>query len=114
MKIREEINRFSAGEDKPVLLWLLDRYHWASQWSFVAACTHRRCGSNSYETNRIWAPTSEGRVLYTQAELLEALKGVETIYTEYMALRPPVGDALDMCMDVVRKARAALAKAKGE
>ena len=50
MKVRDEIEQFAKEEDKPVLIWVFGRYHWASQWSFVSCCSHRRYGTLSYET----------------------------------------------------------------
>jgi hypothetical protein len=64
MNVRKEIDRFSKESDKPVLHWLFDRYHMASQWRFVAMCTWDRYGSNSYAVNRVWTPTKEGYILY--------------------------------------------------
>lgn len=65
MNIRKEIDQFSNSIDKPILHWLLDKYHLQSQWNFVATCSHQRYGTQSYETNRIWSPTTEGRIIYT-------------------------------------------------
>ncbi|PKO58764.1 MAG: hypothetical protein CVU24_16625 [Betaproteobacteria bacterium HGW-Betaproteobacteria-18] len=64
MNVRDEIDKFADEADKPVLHWLFDRYHMASEWGFVAKCTHQRYGTRSYETNRVWTPTEEGRALY--------------------------------------------------
>ena len=64
MNVRDEINKFASEEDKPVLLWLFGQYHMAQQWSFVARCSHQRYGVNSYQTNRVWSPTAEGRILH--------------------------------------------------
>lgn len=64
MNIRDEINKFADDADKTVLHWLFDKYHMASQWLFVANCTHRRYGAYSYQTNRVWSPTEEGVALY--------------------------------------------------
>ena len=64
MNVREEINEFASEADKPVLLWLFDRYHMASDWRFVACCTMIRYGNQSYQGNRKWTPTIEGRALY--------------------------------------------------
>ena len=64
MNVLDEINKFADEADKPALRWLFGRYHWASQWRFVAQCTHQRYGEFSYQTNRVWRPTDEGRVLY--------------------------------------------------
>ena len=64
MNITQEINQFSKDQDKPALLWLFSKYHLASEWYFVARCTLQRYGKMSYQVNRVWAPTAEGRVLY--------------------------------------------------
>jgi hypothetical protein len=64
MDVRQEINLHAAEADKAILRWLFARYHMASQWHFVATCTHRRHGVLSYETHRVWEPTAEGRVLF--------------------------------------------------
>ena len=64
MSIREDIRLHAATEDKPCLNWLLDRYHWASQWSFVAKFDPVRYGPLSYQVNRVWVPTPEGLALY--------------------------------------------------
>lgn len=64
MNVRQEIDKFSLVEDRQALHWLFDRYHWQSQWAFVASCSHERYGYRSYETNRVWKPTIEGRILY--------------------------------------------------
>lgn len=66
MNIKQEIHKYAAEANKVILLWLFERYHWASQWRFVAQCEHRRYGSRSYETHRIWSPTIEGRALFAQ------------------------------------------------
>ncbi len=68
MRIREEIEKFASDKDKPVLLWLFGRYHLESQWWFVATCSFERYGTQSYQTNRVWTPTVEGRVLYKAGE----------------------------------------------
>ena len=64
MKVRDEIAKFSAEDDKPALLWLFSKYHMESTWLFVARCTFQRYGYRSYESNRVWAPRPEGRILY--------------------------------------------------
>jgi hypothetical protein len=38
MNVRKEINKFSTEKDKPILLWLFNRYHMDWQWRFVAKC----------------------------------------------------------------------------
>ena len=65
MDIPGEIEMHADEADKPCLLWLFSRYHLASQWRFVARCVHKRTGPMSYQTDRIWSPTEEGRILYT-------------------------------------------------
>lgn len=61
MNIRQEIEKYSKDEDKPILLGLFSKYHWSSQWSFVASCYFE----GKYPTSRrIWVPKSEGKILY--------------------------------------------------
>ncbi len=67
MSILKEIEEFAEERDKPVLRWLIERYHMRSKWAFVTTCTHERYGELSYQTNRVWRPTWEGRVLYAHA-----------------------------------------------
>lgn len=64
MNLRQEIDTYAAPEDKTCLHWLLDIYHWQSKWNFVAKCTRVRYGKLSYQTNHVWSPTREGRILY--------------------------------------------------
>ncbi len=71
MKVRDEITAYASDEDKPILVWLFDRYHWESQWRFVAAYRWQRYGVESYKVNRVWVPTQEGRALYAYAQLQE-------------------------------------------
>lgn len=66
MKVRDEIQQFSAPEDRPILEWLFERYHWASQWRFVATFDPKRYGVESYKIHRVWKPTVEGRAIYAQ------------------------------------------------
>ena len=66
MRLREEINKFSSDDEKPILNWLLDRYSLESQGSFVARCEMKRYGKYSYQCNRIWAPTIEGIAIFNQ------------------------------------------------
>ena len=65
MKVRDEIQQLSTPEDRPILEWLFEHYHWASQWSFVATFTHQRYGIESYKVHRVWLPTKEGRAIYS-------------------------------------------------
>lgn len=64
MKVIDEIRLYASDADKPALNWLFGRYHWESQWQFVAKCKFQRYGTESYKVHRIWEPTEEGRVLY--------------------------------------------------
>lgn len=66
MNVRDEIRLHASDEDKPALNWLFGRYHWASQWSFVARCELARYGVESYKVHRIWKPTIEGLAIYKQ------------------------------------------------
>lgn len=70
MLVRDEIQKYAAPEDRETLLWLLDRYHWQSQWGFVAACTLDKVAPGRYR--RIWAPTREGKVLHRFTDQLES------------------------------------------
>jgi hypothetical protein len=67
MKVRDEISRLASESDKPVLLWLFDRYHFEWQWRFVAKCRFQKYGEFSYQYHRIWEPTREGRSLFEYA-----------------------------------------------
>ncbi len=63
-KVREEINKRSAPDDKPILLALLNKYRYQSEFSFVATCTFVKA---PYPNNhRIWKPTAEGYVIYNE------------------------------------------------
>ena len=70
MNIRKEIDEFSAKDDRHILHWLLDRYSLDRQWPFVSTCSFERYGTQSYEANRVWSPTIEGRVLYESRDVL--------------------------------------------
>ena len=70
MNVRKEIDKFAKKEDRSILHWLLDRYSWSSQWQFVSTCSFERYGTQSYEANRVWSPTIEGRVLYESKDKL--------------------------------------------
>jgi hypothetical protein len=70
MKVREEIEKYAAESDKPVLLWLLDRYHMESEWKFVARCALGaidKYGMLNFQANRVWAPTPAGSTLFSAA-----------------------------------------------
>ncbi len=70
MKVREEIQQLSTPEDRPILEWLFEHYHWASQWEFVATFTLLRYGIESYKVHRVWTPTKEGRAIYAIFDVL--------------------------------------------
>lgn len=69
MNVRKEIELYSSEADKPILNWLFEQYHLESQWQFVAKCTFKRYGTNSYEVHRVWSPTKEGRILAAYLEI---------------------------------------------
>lgn len=73
MKVRVEIESYAKESNKPILLWLFERYHTEPRWQFVAACRFEKYGRLSYEYRRIWSPTDEGRALYYQPLLKAAL-----------------------------------------
>lgn len=64
MSIVTDINKYASTEDKPVLLWLFNRYPMRSNWNFVATCKHIKTGKLSYEYAIVWQPTTEGTILY--------------------------------------------------
>jgi hypothetical protein len=71
MDVRKEIEKYAAEEDKPVLRWLFERNHWASQWYYVAACKLDGKFPNCW---RIWSPKPGGRNQYEAAIMRELLK----------------------------------------
>lgn len=64
MNVKAEIKKFAKKEDKHILYWLLSTYPYESQWRFVAKCEHVKYGVYSYQSNRVWSPTIEGRIIY--------------------------------------------------
>jgi len=64
MKIINEIIKHASKDDKPILLWLFNKYHWQSEWNFVASCELIQIGPHSYQVERIWKPTKEGLIIY--------------------------------------------------
>ena len=64
MNIKDEINKYAIEEDKPVLLWLFEKYHWSSEWHFVVTCHFEKRGNDSLPTSRVWTPKKEGRLLF--------------------------------------------------
>lgn len=57
MNVKKEINNYAQKNNKDILLWLFERYHYQSQWQFVAKCSFA-------DMKREWYPTSEGMILY--------------------------------------------------
>jgi len=110
MKVRYEIEKFAAEDDKPVLRWLFERYHWASQWSFVAGCTFERYGVESYATNRVWYPTNEGRMLYASAVTNTAL--VEDAIARAAAWYEPLMAETWVVQEFIDRLRTELSKGK--
>lgn len=74
MNVKKEIELYSPEADKVALLWLFERYHMQSQWMLMAHCHHHRYGPMSYETRRIWVPSSLGWKIYTAEKLVTALE----------------------------------------
>lgn len=64
MNVKKEIEQFASDGDKLILLGLFDKYHMKSQWSFVATCKFQSYGKFSYQVNRVWSPTEEGKIIY--------------------------------------------------
>ena len=83
MNIHREIDLYAAEADKADLHTLLDRYHMNSQWRFVARCTFQRYGTQSFQVNRVWAPTPEGRALLATSPTTFTLQQIEDACEEY-------------------------------
>lgn len=96
MNVRNEIDKYAAEADKPVLHWLFNRYHRESQWRFVARCKFDRYGTQSYEVNRAWSPTDDGRTLHAAQKLREALLECEPLIGEYPVVKRMAREALDL------------------
>lgn len=64
MNIRKEINNHAAPDDKAILLWLFEKYHWQSQWSFV---TRLKWEGKPPDLHPVFKPTEEGYILYNHA-----------------------------------------------
>jgi hypothetical protein len=73
MRVRDEIEKYSAEKDKPVLLWLFERYHGQHEWNVMATPAYR--GNYMQGTSRrSWAPSPTGAALYEHAEMKKALE----------------------------------------
>ena len=62
-KTSDAINKYSKEEDKPILLWLLHKYRWSSQFPFVASVHFKKETPDSWP-HHVYKPTKEGRILY--------------------------------------------------
>lgn len=67
MNIDDEIRLYSADSDVPALLWLSGKYHWPTQFRFVA--TYQWDLTPDNKMYRLWEPTPEGRVLFESGKL---------------------------------------------
>jgi len=76
MKVREEIAKYASKEDKPCLNWLLDKWHMSSEWCsrILVTCRMEKDGLMSYQSHRVWAPTTAGRILFENRDKLEVAK----------------------------------------
>jgi len=72
MKIRNEIGKYAAEKDKPALRWLLERYHFASEWRVVAHCHFDHYGDQSYMVHRVWVPSAIGLSIVATAAIAAA------------------------------------------
>lgn len=76
-KTSDEINNYSEESEKECLLWLLTKYHWSSQFKFVAYCEHVKRSDYFMDSYRKWYPTKEGLLLFKyRNELTETLDEV--------------------------------------
>lgn len=66
MKVRQEIEKYADEAEKPILLWLLERYHWESEWRQMADCTFKGRFPSAV---RVWSPSRTGLILYYWAQL---------------------------------------------
>lgn len=71
MKVRDEIEKYAAEDDKPILRWLFERNHMESQWSYVATFLW---AGKSPESYHVWKPRETGRSMYECAQMRELLK----------------------------------------
>lgn len=82
MKVREEIEKYADPEEREILLWLFERNHWQSEWSYVSFCEHRKYGTQSYETHRVWHPQPHAMRMYFFEKLVAASQAVLSEGTE--------------------------------
>lgn len=75
MSVWKEIINNSDKADKQVLKDLFSKYHWQSQWNFVAKLTVTHIGPRAYDFKRQWKPTYEGRVLWGDMKRQELRNG---------------------------------------
>lgn len=87
MKVRDEILKNSPATEQTALLWLLDRYHINSEWSFLARAIF--VGESGWK-RRGWVPTDAGRKLYTLGTLGETIKRYD--FVEGIPVKTPCGE----------------------
>lgn len=74
MKVREEIEKYADEKDKPILLWLFERYHMESEWRIMASCEFVKDPSQKqWGAHRRWFPQGTGLALYENAQLRRLL-----------------------------------------
>jgi len=63
MKVRDEINKFSEGQEKEDLLTVFTKYHWSSTWTILATCEFLKKTPTSYPYGRKWSLTYIGQAV---------------------------------------------------
>jgi hypothetical protein len=95
MKVRDEINKYASEAEKPILLWLFDRWHMESEWHMMASCTF---DGRYPASKRIWHPSAVGLKLYQYEKMREALEfyaDKENWKEEESGIGTPPGPAVD-------------------
>ena len=104
MNVRQEIAQHASETDKPILLWLFERNHMASEWRVVARRTFKRYGAESYASHRVWKPTHAGYTSYFMPHIVQALADVLEQGTEIQ-----VETGIGMCPETSPAAKHAAA-----
>jgi hypothetical protein len=81
MNVKQEILDYSSEEDKPILLWLFERYHWASEWRGVAYDEYVRDETKKFNSRRVWHPQPNGKQLYYFKLMLEEFKKTQNDFS---------------------------------
>lgn len=81
MNIPATIKAHAAPNDRPVLLWLFERYHMQSEWHFVANVEHQpiKQDGRTVDYRIVYSPTAAGRALYAAPLMLAALEQADNI-----------------------------------